>query len=76
MGKKIRNEELMGKVAIRMRQVREQKNISQDTMDLDTGLKMSRLESGQSDITISTIGRFCEYAKISVADFFSKGFDN
>jgi len=75
MGKKtkrhhVRDEIILGKVAKRIRKIREKAGITQESVAYDTNLHMSRIESGKANITLSTLSTLCKYFKISIQDFF------
>ncbi len=64
------NQELINKVAKRIKQLREEKGISQDTFYIDTDIHIGRIEAGNSNITISTLNDICQYFDISLSKFF------
>lgn len=49
------NQELINKNAKRIKQLRDNKGISQDTFYIDTDIHIGRIEAGNSNITISTL---------------------
>lgn len=57
-------------VSLRLKQLREAKGISQETLYIDTDIHIARIEAGKSNITISTLSALCTYFDISLADFF------
>jgi len=65
------NQELLSKIAQRIKRLREEKNISQDLFYIDTDIHIARIEVGKVNITISTLQDICNYFEISLADFFS-----
>lgn len=67
-----RNTELLLKIAKGIKELREEKNISQDTFYIDTDIHIARIETGQTNITISTLKDICDYFSISLSDFFNK----
>jgi transcriptional regulator with XRE-family HTH domain len=70
MGNQRRNTILLSKVASRIRQLREEKGISQDSFFIETDIHIARIESGRSNVTVSTLSAICEYFGISMTDFF------
>jgi len=66
----IRDEELIRKVALRIKQLREEKGLTQEQVFNDTDIHIGRIESIQVNPTISTIGAICKYFKISLSEFF------
>ncbi|HOH74222.1 MAG TPA: helix-turn-helix transcriptional regulator, partial [Paludibacteraceae bacterium] len=52
-------------VSLRLKQLREAKGISQETLYIDTDIHIARIEAGKSNITISTLSALCKYLDIS-----------
>lgn len=65
------NTELLKKVARRIKQLREENKVSQDTFYIDTDIHIARIESGRTNITISTLDDICRYFSITPGEFFS-----
>ena len=72
MGKQRKNTILISKIASRIKQLREEKGISQDSFFIDTEIHIARIESGSSNITVSTLSAICDYFGISLSDFFKE----
>ena len=70
MGKQRKNSILVLKIANRIKQLREEKGISQDSFFIDTDIHIARIESGRSNITVSTLSAICVYFGITLSDFF------
>jgi len=64
------NQELLNKIAKRIKQLREEKGISQDTFYIDTDIHIARIELGKVNITVSTLQDICDYFEISLSIFF------
>ena len=69
------NTTLLHEIALRIKQLREEKKISQDTFFIETDIHIARIETGKINITVSTLHDICDYFSISLADFFSSRFD-
>jgi DNA-binding XRE family transcriptional regulator len=65
------NTELLKKVAQRIKQLRDKENVSQDNFYIDTDIHIARIETGKTNITISTLDDICRYFSITLAEFFS-----
>jgi transcriptional regulator with XRE-family HTH domain len=65
------NFELLLKIAKRIKQLREEKNVSQGTFYIDTDIHIARIELGKINITITTLQDICDYFNISLDEFFS-----
>jgi transcriptional regulator with XRE-family HTH domain len=70
MAKQRKNTILVSKIANRIKQLREEKGISQDTFFIDTDIHIARIESERSNITVSTLSAICDYFEITLSDFF------
>ena len=70
MSKQSKNTILLSKIARRIKQLREEKGISQDLFYIDTDIHIARIETGKSNITVSTLSAICDYFGISLIDFF------
>ena len=70
MGKQRCNTELLLKIARRIKQLREERNISQEVFYFDTEIHIARIETAKTNITVSTLKDICDYFSISLADFF------
>lgn len=57
-------------IALRVKQLRRERNISQTTLTFDTDLNIGRIESCQNVISLVTILRLCKYFNISISEFF------
>ncbi len=66
--------ELLNKIALRIKTLREEKNITQEVFYNDTGINIGRIERSKRNFSISTLKRICEYLEITLEDFFSEGF--
>lgn len=65
------NQELLGKIAKRIKQLRDEKSISQDSFYIDTDIHIGRIESGKVNITVSTLKAICDYFDITLSEFFN-----
>lgn len=72
MKKQRYNQELLDKIAKRIKQLRDEKSISQDTFYIDTEIHIARIESGKVNITVSTLKAICDYFDITLVEFFDK----
>lgn len=70
MNKQRRDTVLLSKIAIRVKQLREERDISQEMFYIDTDIHIARIESGSSNVTVSTLKAICDYFGISLVDFF------
>jgi len=64
------NKELLLIIAKRIKQLREDKGISQEIFYIDTDIHIARIETGKLNITVSTLQAICDYFNISLYEFF------
>ena len=57
-------------IAVRLRELRESKHLSQQVVSMDTGVNVGWVETGLRNLTISTITRLCSYYGVSLKEFF------
>jgi transcriptional regulator with XRE-family HTH domain len=66
----IRNKELLNKIVLRIKELRDRKGVSQKDVYLSTDVNIGRLESEKVNITVSTLHILCEYFEITLSEFF------
>ncbi|MEN9917851.1 MAG: hypothetical protein RL662_287 [Bacteroidota bacterium] len=71
MNKQRCNISLLLSIAQRIKQLRMEKGVSQETFFIETDIHIARIESGKSNITVSTLHDICKYFDITLSDFFS-----
>jgi len=64
------NEDLLLKIAKKIKQLREDEGVSQNTFYIDTDIHIARIETGRLNITVSTLQVICNYFGISLSEFF------
>lgn len=78
MADQYRNEQLLKKIGLVVKKLREDRSLSLLQIDIDYNMKMKgsinfgRIEQGKRNITISTISLICDYFEMSLSDFFTK----
>jgi len=70
MNKQRCNKELLLTIAKKVKQLREDKGISQEMFYIDTDIHIARIETGKINITVSTLQAICDYFEISLSEFF------
>lgn len=70
------NQQLQRQLAKKLKALRGHKGVSQQQVYHDTEVHIGRLETGKMNATIGTIALLCDYFGITLADFFSEGFDD
>jgi len=74
MGKR-KNEILLKKIGLRIKQLREERKITQEVFFFDTGINIGRIELANRNIGIITLDLICKYLNITFEEFFNE-FDN
>lgn len=72
MAKKRRNDKLLKQVAGRIKELRAERDLTQEVFYNDTGINIGRIERAKRDIGVTTIEIICDYFDISIQDFFEK----
>lgn len=72
----IKDKELLLKIAARIKQLRAMHHLSQEAFFNDTNIHIARIETGDLNISVSTLNAICNYFNLSLKDFFSEGFDS
>ena len=70
--KQLKDDVLLKSVALRVKSLREELNISQEQFYNETDIHIGRIETGRNNISISTLSSICLYFNISLSDFFKK----
>jgi transcriptional regulator with XRE-family HTH domain len=68
----IKNKKLLKSIAIQLKELRLHHNITQEDFYNDTNIHIARIETGNNNISISTLDAICKYFDISLSKFFSK----
>jgi transcriptional regulator with XRE-family HTH domain len=68
----LRNKILLKKIAITIKSLRHQQEVTQDDVYVATNIHVGRIETARGNISISTIAALCVYFKISLVDFFKR----
>jgi len=66
--------ELLLKLANRVKELRMEKGLTQEDAFNDTGIHFGRIEQGKRDISFTTLKKICDYFTISMEDFTKKLF--
>ena len=65
-----RNNEILQKIAAKLRLLRRKAGLLQKTVSAETGLNMGHLEGARKNVTLTTLERLCEYYSITLDEFF------
>ena len=67
----IKDDILLKKIALCIKQIRKDTAITLDDFYVDTGIHLARIEQGKTNISIVTLSTICKYFDISLKDFFN-----
>lgn len=62
--------EFLQAIARKLKQIREEKGLSQRLVYIDTDLNIGRIEVGKTNISVSTLATLCKYYQITLEEFF------
>ena len=65
-----RNDKLILEIAALIKRLREEKGISQEYFYNQTDIHVGRIETGKSNLTLSSLSRICDFFEISLLEFF------
>ena len=68
----IRDNKLLQKIAIVIKELRDAKGVSQEEVYNDTNIHVGRIETAKANLTVSTLSALCKYFKISLTEFHKK----
>jgi transcriptional regulator with XRE-family HTH domain len=64
------NSQFLKRVGLRIKQLRKEKDITQEDFYNDTGIHVGRIETAQRDFSMTTLNKICKYLDVSLSDFF------
>jgi transcriptional regulator with XRE-family HTH domain len=68
----MRNKKLLQKIAVVVKELRTNEDISQEDFYNDTNIHIGRIETSKVNVTVSTLSAICKYFKISLSEFHKK----
>ena len=60
---------LLQKIALILKELRDEKELSQEEVYNDTNIHIGRIETGKGNISVSTLAALCKYYGIKLSDF-------
>lgn len=70
MGKR-KSDDLLRKIALKTKELREKKGVTQEDFYNDTGIHIGRIETLKRNVSVTTVEEICQYFGISLGEFFS-----
>ncbi|MBA4168096.1 MAG: helix-turn-helix transcriptional regulator [Chitinophagaceae bacterium] len=68
----LRNDKILLGIALVLKELRDLKGVSQEDVYNETNIHIGRIESSNSNLTISTLAELLKYFNIRISDFFVK----
>ncbi len=65
----IRDTKLLQRIALVIKELRDEKKLTQEDVFNDTNIHIGRIETSKANVTVSTLSALCKYFKIRVSDF-------
>jgi transcriptional regulator with XRE-family HTH domain len=72
VAQQIKDPVLLRKIAMQLKQLRRERNITQDIFFYDTNIHIARIETGKVNPSVSTLKAICNYFEISLVEFFDQ----
>lgn len=66
----IRDNKLLQKIALVIKQLRLQKGVTQEDVYNDINIHVGRIETSKANLSVSTLSSLCKYFRIKLSDFF------
>ncbi|WP_295915437.1 helix-turn-helix transcriptional regulator [uncultured Alistipes sp.] len=70
MKRQRRNDFFVGQVVGRLKEYRQARNLTQETVSDHTRLNIGRIETGRHDISLSTLAILCDYYNVPPRELF------
>jgi len=65
----IRDKKLLQKIAIVIKELRNNIELSQEEVYNETNIHIGRIETAKANLSVSTLSALCKYFKITLSDF-------
>ena len=65
----VRDNKLLKRIAVVVKQLREEKGLSQEEVYNDTNIHIGRIETAKTNISVSSLSALCKYFKIKLSEF-------
>ncbi|NML20793.1 helix-turn-helix transcriptional regulator [Pseudoflavitalea sp. G-6-1-2] len=70
--KQVRDSRFLKQIAIVIKELREERNVTQEDVYNETNIHIGRIETAKANVSVSTLSALCKYFKISISDFHKK----
>jgi transcriptional regulator with XRE-family HTH domain len=68
----LKDSKLIQKIALVLKELRDEKELTQEEVYNDTNIHIGRIETGKGNINVSTLAALCSYYGILFSDFLKR----
>jgi transcriptional regulator with XRE-family HTH domain len=68
----LKDSKLLQKIALILKELRDEKELTQEEVYNDTNIHIGRIETGKGNISVSTLSTLCTYYGIKFSDFLKR----
>lgn len=68
----IRDIKLLQKIALVIKELRDERELSQEEVYNETNIHIGRIETAKANLTVSTLSALCKFFKIKLSDFLKR----
>ena len=68
----IRDSKLLQKIALVIKKLREEAELTQEDVYNDINIHIGRIETAKANLSVSTLSALCKYFNIKISDFLKK----
>lgn len=68
----LRDDKLLLRIALVLKELREQHNVSQEDVYIETNIHIGRLETCKSNLSVSTLSVLLKFFRINMSEFFER----
>ncbi len=65
----IRDIKLLQKIALVLKELREENELTQEQVYNDTNIHIGRIETAKANLSVTTLSTLCKYFKIKLSEF-------
>jgi len=68
----LRDHKLLLRIALVLKELREEHNVSQEDVYIETNVHIGRIETCKSNLSVSTLAALLKFLRIGMAEFFER----
>ncbi|HVT85201.1 MAG TPA: helix-turn-helix transcriptional regulator [Chitinophagaceae bacterium] len=68
----IRDTKLLQKIALVIKELRDENELSQEEVYNETNIHIGRIETAKANLSVSTLSALCKFFKIKLSDFLGR----